>query len=288
MKIEDLNRTQIVLLALLVSFVTSIATGIVTVSLMEQAPQSVTQTINRVVERTIEKVVSPTTAGKSSTVTKETTVVVKEEDLLTKSIEKMSQSVVAVRSRFINSQGLSENIFLGWGIVMSSEGIIATDSGLIADEGDYTALTEDGTSFNLKVVSQDESKGIAVLSAAREKGNEKSEKYTFAAAALGDSNSLRLGQTATAFGGKGRKSVSVGVISGLLEGTAAKGAATSTASAKNTISVEANIAPVGSVSGGPLINSFGEVIGMSTQAGVGEKNSSYTPVQFLKDEALGN
>ena len=36
---EHLNKQQLILLTLLISFVTSIATGIVTVSLMDQAPQ---------------------------------------------------------------------------------------------------------------------------------------------------------------------------------------------------------------------------------------------------------
>lgn len=56
MDIKDLNKTQLILLALLISFVVSIATGIVTVSLMQQMPKSVPETINRVIERTIEKV----------------------------------------------------------------------------------------------------------------------------------------------------------------------------------------------------------------------------------------
>jgi len=56
MDLEQLNKSQIVLLTMLVSFVTSIATGIVTVSLIEEAPTDVTRVIQRVVERTVETV----------------------------------------------------------------------------------------------------------------------------------------------------------------------------------------------------------------------------------------
>lgn len=57
MDLEQLTKTQLVLLALLVSFVTSIATGIVTVTLIDQAPTDITRTINTVVEKTVERVV---------------------------------------------------------------------------------------------------------------------------------------------------------------------------------------------------------------------------------------
>jgi hypothetical protein len=50
---NDLNKEQLILLALLISFVTSLATGIVTVSLMDQAPKNVVQTIKQVVERAV-------------------------------------------------------------------------------------------------------------------------------------------------------------------------------------------------------------------------------------------
>lgn len=57
MDMNELNKSQLILLAILLSFVVSIATGITTVSLMQRAPESVSVPINRVVRQTVEKIV---------------------------------------------------------------------------------------------------------------------------------------------------------------------------------------------------------------------------------------
>lgn len=89
---EELNKNQLVLLNILVSFVVSIATGIMTVSLMQDSPVPITQTINRVVERTIEQVVPV----EQKPIIREVPVIVTEEDLIAKVINSASASVVSV------------------------------------------------------------------------------------------------------------------------------------------------------------------------------------------------
>lgn len=56
MNIEELSKSQLILLTILVNFVTSVATGILTVSLLDHAPPIVTQTVNHIVDHTIETV----------------------------------------------------------------------------------------------------------------------------------------------------------------------------------------------------------------------------------------
>lgn len=270
MDIEKLNRTQIILLTLLVSFVTSIATGIVTVSLVNQAPPGITQTINRVVERTIEKVVP--TQGAAVT-TKETTVVVKEDDVITKSIEKDLASIASIFEKSIGSDGVIQNKFVGWGVVLTDKGIIATDSGIITDSIAYAITAPDGKTFEAKVLSQDEEIGVALLQATIS-----DPKYNFTGATLGDSDKLRLGQSLLVFGGNERQEVAPAIVSGLtpfekkIEGT--------TTVEKFIGYIDASAAPLSGARGAPLSSIFGEVVGMSA----GEKGNRFVSENLLREK----
>lgn len=275
MDIEDLNNTQVLLLTLLVSFVTSIATGIVTVTLMSEAPPSVSQTINRVVERTVEKVV-PSTTG-TPTVTKETTVVVKEEDVLAKSIAKVSGSVVAVYTAGGDTQ--TEGEFVGWGVVVTNEGVIATDSAVVAEGGSYRAKTKEGATFPLSVVRQNEKTGVALLSI-----EQKTDKpVVFTPVPLSDSDKLSLGQSVIVLGGRAKQAVDTGIISSLSQSTPAE--TSTTTPAAHVSSIVANVLPPGSAPGAPLFNIFGELIGVNHkgESGVG---TSYATVNAIQEEML--
>ncbi len=59
MDIEELSKSQLLLLTVMVNFVVSIATAVLTVSMLDNAPLTVTQTVNRIVDHTIETISTP-------------------------------------------------------------------------------------------------------------------------------------------------------------------------------------------------------------------------------------
>jgi hypothetical protein len=87
MNIEDLSKTQLLLLTILVNFITAIATAVMTVSLLDQAPPTVTQTVNRIVERTVESAAqTPLPAIPGIAAPAKETIVIRDEDLLSAAI----------------------------------------------------------------------------------------------------------------------------------------------------------------------------------------------------------
>jgi hypothetical protein len=97
MDIEDLSKSQLLMLMLLVNFITSIATGVLTVSLLDQAPANVTQTVNRIVDHTIETIATSTPLGSivaPQTVTK--TIIQSSDTFLPDAIAAMSAREVTI------------------------------------------------------------------------------------------------------------------------------------------------------------------------------------------------
>ncbi|MBY0539214.1 hypothetical protein K2P56_02130 [Patescibacteria group bacterium] len=243
MDIEDLSTTQIILLALLVSFVTSIATGIVTVSLLAQAPASVTNTVNQIVERTVETVL-PATDSKPSVTIKETTVVVKEEDLITKSISESFAKTARVYGGVATSSSI-----VGLAAV-TSLGVIS-DSSVV--DGDHL-ITVGGVSAVYSVQAEYPEIGVALLVP---KDTKESLKGGFM---VGATDSLKLGQTAIGLLSVTNERVQIGAVSSR---TPLVDVTKKDKTVVGVRTIDTNIAGT-LVPGTPLVNIFGDFIGIST------------------------
>ena len=248
---ENLTKQQIILLTLLVSFVTSIATGIVTVALMNQAPVGVVQTINRVVERTIETVTSP--PKETKTIVKET-VIVNPEDQIVSAVEKTSKSVVRIyRTNIDISSGLNSMVFVGLGVIVGEDGVIATDNSLISEGGKYFASISSDNLLDLSILRAVSGEQVALL---RIK-NDVKPPLTFVKVPI-SKNDLKLGQTVIYIGAEKKDSVSTGIVSSLsVKEIKPIDNSTSTPIATKISSIETSISS-DFVSGGLLLNLSGE------------------------------
>jgi len=254
---DNLNKHQIILLALLVAFVSSIATGITVVSLLGQSPQPVAQTINRVVEKTIERVVSPT--NNTNTPQEKTTVVVKEEDLTIDSVDKNSKSLVHIHGYVAGDA----EAFVGDGVVVSDKGFIVADKTSLLVTNSYTGVLADGTKIPLEVVSSNDALGVTLLRAKPSSD----QKVSFSPVSWADSNNVKLGQSVISLSHVSKNTVNIG-----------NAVSVDGKDSKNTsITVSSNI--TNSEAGSVLINLSGEVVGFHT---VGEKQV-FTASNIVKD-----
>ncbi|MEK7132515.1 MAG: serine protease [Patescibacteria group bacterium] len=265
MDIEKLSKSQIILLTLLVSFVTSIATGIVTVSLMEQAPPSIAQSVNRIVERTIERVV-PGGQSAATVITREKTVVVRESELISQAVERAIPSV----ARFYISNS-DTSIPLGLGIVLDASGLIAGDSDAIGDSGDVIVEFQDGSRARAFVTARDKDSNIAFLQSATTTIDAKKLVWKPATIGVGQP---RLGQTVIALAGKNRARIADGIVTALVPKAASDSSPTADI-------IETNISGDAIMPGGILVNTDGEIIGMSTSVSRG-----ILPGGFISSSAL--
>jgi serine protease Do len=283
MDMEKLTKQQIVLVTLLVSFVTSIATGIVTVALMDQAPAGVTQTINRIVERTIEKVVTePANNNNSAAVVTRETIVVKEDDMIVESVDKNKTSVVRIYADTGDAGDVAQRTFIGLGTIVSKEGLIATGDVFSDLNGKYLVTLDNSKFFTINILTKKEGNQFYFLKVIQDNKS----PVTFTPVTFSDSNSLKLGQTVIAWGGQIQNSVSTGIVSSLSNADSKPDLATTTSSdQKEVIAINTNINLNDSLSGGPLLNLYGEVVGIRVSANVSDKYN-FLPSNILKQEVL--
>ena len=266
---EHLNKSQIVLLTLFVSFVASMATGIVVVTLMQQSPEPVTQTLTRVVERTIEKI----TPGPSVVVEKPgKTVVVKDEDLMVAAIERNIKSTVALRTT-IGEGGV---LPAGVGTIVSSDGLVITDNWNLGLGDLYTTIN--GVQYTLEVISKDKANSLGI---GRLVPVSATSTPSFTAVALGNTDTLKLGQTAIVIGGRDGKTITTGLISTLDTRTVIDKETKVETKVLNNVGVSTRFAATSN--GAPIISLSGEVVGFLS---IDESISSQTGVPAAEARKL--
>ncbi len=258
MDIEELTKSQVVLLVLLISFVTSMATGIVTVSLMDQAPTSVAQTVNRVIQQTIKEVASP---GQTATVVTPTkTVVVNDTNTIASAVKKTAPSVTRLYS-------VDGSTFLGLGVVVDASGDMVTDTAAMGGSAQATVTLANGSSVRAFVTVRDAATGLALLTVATS-----SESTTTPAwVPIGmPSASPQLGETVVLIAGESNPWVGSGLISSLTPAVSATGAL-----------VKTDISGDNVLYGSPLIDTDGNMVGMSTGVSRSVSGSAFIPVSII-------
>lgn len=195
--------------------------------------------------------------------------------------EKVMPSVVGIstvqktytQSIFGVQQGIAEGI--GTGFIVDEDGYILTNSHVV-NNGESSKITVDlydGSEYEGTVLWNDSSLDLAIV---------KIDAANLRVADLGDSDAVKIGDYAVAIGNPlGRdfeRSVTQGIISGLDRSiTTTDG--TNTNNMQGLIQTDASINSGNS--GGPLINSSGEVIGINTaKASSGEGLGFAIPVNI--------
>lgn len=167
---------------------------------------------------------------------------------------------------------------IGSGFVATSDGYIITNKHVVADtEATYKILTNDNKKYDVEKIYRDSLNDLAIL---------KVNTTGLKPLPLGDSSNLKLGQMAIAIGtplGEFTNTVTVGIISGLGRGiTAGSPFEGFVEKLDNVIQTDAAISPGNS--GGPLLNSSGQVIGVNTALAQDGQNIGFAiPVNVIKD-----
>lgn len=165
---------------------------------------------------------------------------------------------------------------IGSGFVVDEEGLVVTNRHVVSDaSATYKVIDKNDQEYEVVDIYRDPLNDLAIL---------KIENANLPSLALGDSDSLRVGEGVIAIGtalGEFRHTVTTGVISGLGRGITAGNGFSEFESLENVIQTDAAINPGNS--GGPLINMSGEVIGVNVAVSAAAENVGFAlPINVVK------
>lgn len=163
-------------------------------------------------------------------------------------VKKVTPSVVGVSSTLTNGTST------GTGIVMTSDGYIVTNNHVIADATAISVAVKNGNDYEeytAKLIGSDEQTDLAVI---------KIDKNDLTPAEFGTSGDLLVGELAIAIGNPlgydFASSVTAGIISGLDRNV--------TIENRDMTLIQTDAAINNGNSGGPLVNSYGQVVGINS------------------------
>lgn len=176
--------------------------------------------------------------------------------------------------RWINARG-REQIAGGSGFFISTDGLIVTNRHVLdGKDVEYEIVTNDGRTYPAEVLAIDSVLDLAVL---------KIEGSNFPALELGDSDTVRPGQSVIAIGNtlaEFQNSVTMGIVSGVNRRLWAGDDEATAEILEEAIQTDAPI-NLGN-SGGPLIDLQGRVIGINTAVGEAQSLGFALPANAVR------
>ena len=162
-----------------------------------------------------------------------------------------------------------ENASIGTGVIMTADGYIITNAHVISGGKSCWIALDTGYTYDARLVGYDEDRDLAVLKAV--------DAADLPTAEFGDSNLCRVGDTVYAIGNplgvELRGTLTDGIISAINRDVAMED--------RVMTLIQTNAALNNGNSGGPLINEYGQVIGINTLKMSGEGGEAEATVEGL-------
>ena len=182
-------------------------------------------------------------------------------------IQQVYQQVNPATVLVVADQG--ENASVGTGIIMTSDGYIVTNAHVISGGRSCWIALDTGYTYDAELVGYDEDQDLAVLKAV--------DAEDLPTAEFGDSDQCRVGDTVYAIGNplgvELRGTLTEGIISAINRNVQMEG--------RVMTLIQTTAALNNGNSGGPLINEYGQVIGVNTLKMSGSGNAEEATVEGL-------